>query len=92
MSGFFATDESSCFRPVVEIFGHEENLQDAVEVTCVSLIIKAIVKSLWLSHFTERKTQCYYTIFIHLYMLDYDKNVKNIQNDRGTGDHNDQYY
>ncbi len=57
----FATDESSCFRPVVDLCCLEENLQDTVEVTCGSLIIQTIMKSLW----KERKTQCHYTVSIH---------------------------
>lgn len=40
-------EESNCFRPVTELFSHVEDLQDAVEVTCGSLIIQAIRDSWW---------------------------------------------
>ncbi len=47
----FATDESSCFKPVVDLCCHEENLQDTVELTCGSLIMQTIMKC----HLKERK-------------------------------------
>ena len=56
------TDKNSWFKPVVDLSRHEENLQDAVEVTCGSLIVQAMMTSLWWSHLKDRKTQCHYTV------------------------------
>ena len=44
------TDKSSCFKPVVELSRHGQNLQHTAEVTCGYLINQAMMTSVRLNN------------------------------------------